>query len=706
LAFTHLHIHSQYSILDGAILIPELIPHLKKNGMDACAITDHGWMAGIIEFYKECKKNDIKPLIGCLLKGQEIVTPNGVKNVEDIKPGDLVLTHKGRFMPVTKIFERDYEGDLCTIRLSQKARSIQLTEEHPILVVKRQKANRWHSEQFSDPEWIKPKDIKTGRRNSHKGIAEWNSYACLPKLESYPQLDRLYVKQFLEKHDFIVNENEVIRPKKYNKYDSEKKWDFNTSLLLDENFARFLGLYVAEGSLNHNSNSRITGQIIFSFNINEIEYSSFIEKVLLEKFNIKSNIYIRPEKSIREVVACSVPLAYLLGELCGIGAKEKIVPSFIFNASEEVKKFFILGVLQGDGKQTTGTLKVSSRNLAWGMRTLMASEGHWGSITEGTGSLNGKEHQYYMLNLKLNRHFSHSISTNKLILKPITNISTKKIKTKVFNFEVFGDNSYVSDIILHNCEAYITDDPDDSEERTRDNKHMVLIAKDNTGYQGLLSLVSNAARHNFYYKPRIYKENLRELSGHVIATTSCLAGVLSKHCIRDLDIYERAAKCHDPQGHVARELDFYLDTFGSDLYLELQVWKDDDKRQTTYNEFLLDLGRQRGLPFVITADAHYLTKEDSELHELLMAMQTKMSLETYRESSEFQYGPEFYVKTPAEMLAGAQSIGCEEAYYNTEKIAEQCNVEIELGTYYPPVFNVEEADDYSKFLEWKNELEL
>ena len=63
--FSHLHLHSSYSLLDGAILIPDLVKQVKSMGMNSVAITDHGNMFGAIEFYKEAKKFDLKPIIGC-----------------------------------------------------------------------------------------------------------------------------------------------------------------------------------------------------------------------------------------------------------------------------------------------------------------------------------------------------------------------------------------------------------------------------------------------------------------------------------------------------------------------------------------------------------------------------------------------------------------------------------------------------------------
>src|SRR5579864_9452934 len=95
--FTHLHVHSEYSLLDGQSRFKRLVEATKAGGMQALALTDHGTMYGTLEFYKSCQAAGIKPIIGCLLKGQEIVTSEGVKNIEDVDIGDFVLTHKGRF---------------------------------------------------------------------------------------------------------------------------------------------------------------------------------------------------------------------------------------------------------------------------------------------------------------------------------------------------------------------------------------------------------------------------------------------------------------------------------------------------------------------------------------------------------------------------------------------------------------------------------
>lgn len=65
MAFTHLHNHTEYSLLDGASRINKLVESAKEKGQTALAITDHGVMYGVIDFYRACKKQGIKPVIGC-----------------------------------------------------------------------------------------------------------------------------------------------------------------------------------------------------------------------------------------------------------------------------------------------------------------------------------------------------------------------------------------------------------------------------------------------------------------------------------------------------------------------------------------------------------------------------------------------------------------------------------------------------------------
>lgn len=700
MSFTHLHLHTQYSLLDGANLTKELIPHLKNHDMTACAVTDHGWMAGAIDFYKACTKNDIKPIIGCFPEGTPIVTSKGIKSIEDIQVNDLVLTHKGRYRKVLRTFTRQYSGMMYDIFSVKSSTPLTLTEEHPVLIKERHQLK---------PDWIKPPDIQAGRPGAKGGINYWNSYLCLPKTNVEEAADCFSTEYYLPQHLTMFegpNISYVQKTKKLNKYDSYQTWDFPSLCMLDNDLAWLLGIYAAEGSVAtfQQSADRLTGQITWSFNISETEFANKVARIVSKKFNVQCAIYIRPDKTIIEVVCCNIPLAYLFVNLCGIGAHNKKVPEPIMFASPTVKKMFVQGLLDGDGKKSIKRkdLKISSYNLAWGTRQLLVDLGHWADVTHVTTTFKRKDYIHFALSITENKSYQRVLEDDKYLYRPISHIDSYKYIGQVFNFEVEEDNSYVSYSVVHNCEAYITEDEDHKEkDKTRDNYHMVLLAKDFVGYQKLCKLISDAATCNFYYKPRIWERHLEQLSGHVIATTACLGGVTAKRAHYPLDAYERARVCLDEDKRVRAALERYAAIFGKDFYIEIQDWPDENKYQQTYNEFILKEGKELGLPFVITADAHYLTKDDTRLHDMLMAMQMNQTLDKYKDNEEMKYGPHFYVKSPEEMFESAKRWNCEEAYFNTGEIADQCNIEITLGEYKQPVFDISQEEDYKEFLSWK-----
>ena len=310
----------------------------------------------------------------------------------------------------------------------------------------------------------------------------------------------------------------------------------------------------------------------------------------------------------------------------------------------------------------------------------------------------------------LHVHTEHSLLDGAIKIPELI----QKIKEYGMNACSISDHGYMGGVIkfykeckknniipLIGIEVYCTDDPDDIEDnkdKTKDNYHMVLIAKNTQGYKDLLRLSSEAMFHNFYYKPRIYIPKLEILKGNVVATTACLASFISKYAEWNedtkqyIDKEERALNKTKEIASLFKEGDFYL---------ELQDWDDGSGRQPAYNELLLEIGEKLNLPFVITTDAHYLNEEDNELHKIMMAMQFGQKLEEYLKG-DMVYGPHFWIKPPEMMLASAKKLGCEEAFWNTAKIVDKCkNVEIELNKYYQPTFKIELAEDYKEYLEWK-----
>lgn len=267
---------------------------------------------------------------------------------------------------------------------------------------------------------------------------------------------------------------------------------------------------------------------------------------------------------------------------------------------------------------------------------------------------------------------------------------------------------------LLGLEAHITWDEDglDKSEMFKDNQHLVLLAMNDTGWKNLIWLISNANINNFYYKPRIWWEHLKTRNEGLIATSACLGGVVAKpHQLNKKDEIVRQGSEYreedqtflDPFGKCREKAVGLKEMFGDRFYLEIQenksMWE-----QTAFNNWAILLSEQEGIPLVLTTDAHYLNAQDYKVQALIDAQKRKKTMEEYEEDILARVGTGYYIKTPDEMWEIAEKMDVPDAFHNTIKIAEQCNVEIELGKYKSPEFDITSTSDYQDFLKWKNEV--
>lgn len=253
---------------------------------------------------------------------------------------------------------------------------------------------------------------------------------------------------------------------------------------------------------------------------------------------------------------------------------------------------------------------------------------------------------------------------------------------------------------IFEVEAYITADEDNKvDQKTRDNNHLVLIAKNNDGLKELYKLISEANLNNFYYKPRVHIDKLRHTK-NLICLSACLGSPIARGL--EWDMENKTIKNTENAEYMIKYL---AAAFPGNFYLELQDHRD-SWEQVKYNEFLLDARGKYHLPYVITTDAHYLKKEDFETHKLVMAQQFKKTLEEYNNNDEMIYGSDHYIQTYEEMKASAGYLNCAESLANTQKIADECNVTIELNKSQMPSFNYKNAEDYEEFLKYKEQQKL
>jgi len=189
--------------------------------------------------------------------------------------------------------------------------------------------------------------------------------------------------------------------------------------------------------------------------------------------------------------------------------------------------------------------------------------------------------------------------------------------------------------------------------------HLVLLAKNNAGWKNLMRLSSIGYLEGFYNRPRIDMEVLRKYSDGIIATSACVAGAIPQAVLRgDID---RARKLTEE----------HIGIFGREnFYFELQ--DDGTPEVRTASEGLIKLGREMGVPFIVTNDTHYLNADDALSHEMLLCIKTSTTMD---DPGRMRFGNgQIYFKSPEEMAKLFPDVP--EAMTNTLEIAERCDVDI------------------------------
>ena len=226
------------------------------------------------------------------------------------------------------------------------------------------------------------------------------------------------------------------------------------------------------------------------------------------------------------------------------------------------------------------------------------------------------------------------------------------------------------------CEVYVTRRTMADRVHGIDNDpyHLVLLCENRTGYENLCLLVSEAFLNGFYGKPRVDLDLLRKHHEGLIALSACLAGAIPQYL---MDEDYASAKDYAMK---------MVDIFGEgNFYLELQ--DHGMPEQTPVNQGVMRLARETGLPLVVTNDAHYLRKEDAKIQDVLMCIQMGKTVD---DPNRMKFATdEFYLKSEEELRQLFPN--CDEAFENTVKIAERCDLEFVFNQYHLPSFPVPEG---------------
>lgn len=219
--------------------------------------------------------------------------------------------------------------------------------------------------------------------------------------------------------------------------------------------------------------------------------------------------------------------------------------------------------------------------------------------------------------------------------------------------------------------------------------HLILLAMNNTGYRNLMKLSTLANLEGMYYKPRIDHELLEQYNEGLIALSACASGELGEQL--RLDNYAEAK----------RIASWYKSIFGDRYYLELQDHGHPDcpskwDVQVKINQYLEQLSAELGIECVVSSDGHYLNHADQDAHEILLCVGTGSYLSDEKRMSLKDF--ELHVTDPADIIARWNKTN-PQAVANTKRIAERCNIDIELGKILIPKFPTPNGESEKEYLD-------
>ena len=244
---------------------------------------------------------------------------------------------------------------------------------------------------------------------------------------------------------------------------------------------------------------------------------------------------------------------------------------------------------------------------------------------------------------------------------------------------------------LLGLEAYVAarkmTDKDPAHDKQR--FHITLIAMNNQGFENLCRIMSNAEEHGKYYKPRTDHEELEKYNEGIICLSGCMGSEISE-----------AIRAGDDK-RAYELIDWYRNVFKDRFYLEMQDHghpksSTHSEEQKKVNDWHMAHAKELGLPLVVTCDAHYLKKEDQDAHEVLLCIGTASNLSDKNRMTLRDF--DLHVIPATEIIEHWQDT-CPEAVLNTKRIADRCNVDLQLGRILIPKFPVPDGEDEKTYLD-------
>jgi len=374
---------------------------------------------------------------GCFLAGARVQTRTGEKPIEEIEEGDEVLTHQGRYRKVYRTMKRPYHGMIYHLRyFGDSGRELHVTEEHPLLVVRRERPHNRNQEFV--PTWLTAAEIKPG------------DYLAIP----IPQGETVSE----ESHPVAV-------PVGRGRHAPVMQ---DVTLPMEPDFFRLLGYYYTEGHVDQEHS------LTFSFNAGERDYLEDT-RALIKRYFDPAPIENKLRQSGQTLVLCSTAVARTFAREFGSTVNDKRVPEWIRNAPSAQLREWVRGMWRGDGSydQRKNMFRYStvSCDLAYAFRDVLLRLG----IAASVNAQDRPPPRQIMYSVVISSPWDSRLGEivgcpapdgrqsgspfhldDRYMYVPIRSMEIEEVETTVYNFSVEEDESYVCEgVVSHNCTAPI-----------------------------------------------------------------------------------------------------------------------------------------------------------------------------------------------------------------------------------------------------------
>lgn len=379
----------------------------------------------------------------CCLPGTKVVSATGLVGIED---AETAATHSNAVRTVTRRFEREYAGDIYSVKVQGWPEALRVTPEHPLYVVRRQRCSQKRGTAINC--WCKP-DCKHSRKGNVSCEEYYKEY--VPEFVPARLVDDNYYAVFPRHIDV---EPGIIIPRKYGNF-KDRTFDYRS-----EDFWYLVGLYLADGSVGSN-------KVVFYLNAKTEESLAdlVIEKAKRVFGCSGSKTY--SQKNTIAVHIYNTQFSDFVKQF-GRNAASKFVPLPLMNwLDEKCAKGLLQGYMDGDGCQNGTRAVSSSMDMVWSLRQLAFRFGWPASIcncsprSKSTGfKSDGSKWEFRLAQWVLNDkeiEKSRMWFDDKYAYLPIVSVEKSEYSGPVYNLEVAEDNTYATpQILTHNCDDIIT----------------------------------------------------------------------------------------------------------------------------------------------------------------------------------------------------------------------------------------------------------